>query len=264
MILKGNQRAHGSELAQHLMNVEDNEHVQVHDLRGFLADDLFGAFKETEAISLGTKCQQYLFSLSLSPPKTAKVSVEDFERVIAEIERRLGLNGQPRAIVIHEKSGRRHAHCVWSRIDVASMRAIPLPHFKRRLMDVARELYRKHSWEMPAGFVDPEDRNPNSFDHAEAGQAKRAKRDPAALKALFLACWAGSDSRTSFAAALQANGFSLAQGGRRGFVAVDTLTARPSKRTLQPLASLWIAILSTSRLSEKNQVPSPCLLAQPR
>lgn len=135
MILKGNQRANGRELAMHLLNVYDNEHAVVHDLRGFLSDDLIDAFKETEAISLGTKCQQYLFSLSLNPPMSAKVSVQEFERAIDEIERRLGFTDQPRAVVFHEKNGRRHAHCVWSRIDVDRMRAINLPHFKRRLMD---------------------------------------------------------------------------------------------------------------------------------
>lgn len=221
MILKGNPRANGRELALHLMNVEDNEHAVLHELRGFLADDLVGAFKEVEAISLGTQCQQYLFSLSLNPPKSAKVSVEEFERVIGEIERRLGLVGQPRAIVFHEKKGRRHAHCVWSRIDVGAMKAVRLPHFKRRLMDVARELYLAHGWEMPAGFEQAEDANPNAFDHAEAGQAKRAKRDPEVLKALFQACWAESDSRAAFAAALWEHEFCLARGDRRGFVAVD-------------------------------------------
>jgi len=94
MILKGNQRASGRELALHLLNVEDNEHAVVHELRGFMSDYLIEAFKEIEAISLGTKCQQYLFSLSLNPPKTAKVSIADFEKVIGEVERRMGLSGQ--------------------------------------------------------------------------------------------------------------------------------------------------------------------------
>ena len=46
MILKGNQRAGGAQLAVHLLNADDNEHVTVHGLRGFVADDLNGAFKE--------------------------------------------------------------------------------------------------------------------------------------------------------------------------------------------------------------------------
>ncbi len=221
MILKGNQRANGRELALHLMNVDDNEHAVVHELRGFLTDDLAGAFKEVEAISLGTQCQQYLFSLSLNPPKSAKVSVKEFEKTISEIERRLGPSGLPRAIVFHEKKGRRHAHCVWSRIDVARMRAINLPHFKRRLMDISRELYLEHGWEMPAGLLNTQDRDPLNYSGTEASQAKRAKRDPVALKALFKSCWAASDSRTAFAAALWEKGFCLARGDRRGFVAVD-------------------------------------------
>jgi len=221
MILKGNQRAHGRELALHLMNVDDNEHAVVHELRGFLADDLLGAFKEAEAISLGTKCQQYLFSLSLNPPQSAKVPVDEFEKVIGEIEQRLGLSDLPRAIVFHEKKGRRHAHCVWSRIDVTKMRAINLPHFKRRLMDISRELYLEHSWEMPAGFRDRQDRDPLNYSHSEAGQANRIKRNPDELKKLFKSCWEASDSRVAFAATLWDKGYCLARGNRRGFVAVD-------------------------------------------
>lgn len=117
MILKGNQRANGRELALHLLNVDDNKHCTVHELRGFLADDLIGAFKETEAIALGTKCDQYLFSASFNPPPGKSVAIETFERAIDDLEAKLGLTGQPRAIVFHEKNGRRHAHCVWSRLD---------------------------------------------------------------------------------------------------------------------------------------------------
>jgi len=221
MILKGNQRANGRELALHLMNVEDNEHAVIHELRGFLADGLIDAFKETEAISLGTKCQQYLFSLSLNPPQSAKVSVAEFERVIGEIERRVGLTGQPRAIVFHEKKGRRHAHCVWSRINVDQMRAINLSHYKLRLRDISRELYLQHGWEMPAGLQKAEDRDPLNYSAEEAGQAKRVKRDPADLKKLLKSCWDASDSKPAFANALLEHGLCLARGDRRGFVAVD-------------------------------------------
>jgi hypothetical protein len=65
------------------------------------------------------------------------------------------LDGQPRAIVFHEKEGRRHAHCVWSRIDAQTMTARPLPYFKRKLMEVSRELYLEHGWKLPRGFENP-------------------------------------------------------------------------------------------------------------
>jgi Ti-type conjugative transfer relaxase TraA len=221
MILKGNQRAYGKKLALHLLNVDDNEHVTVHELRGFTADDLIGALDEIEAISYGTKCKQYLFSLSLNPPSSATVSVAVFESTINDIERRLGLSGQPRAIVFHEKKGRRHAHVVWSRIDIDKMKAINLAHTKLRLMDISRELYITFGWDMPEGLIDHRKRDESNYAHDEASQAKRVDHDPAKLKAFFKACWQRSDTLNAFAHALREQGFCLARGDRRGFVAVD-------------------------------------------
>lgn len=114
MIIKASQRGGGQNLAVHLLRTDENEHVELHELRGFTSDVLKGAFKESEAISLGTKCRQYLFSVSFSPPEGERVPVDAFVRSIDKAEEKLGLEGQPRAIIFHEKEGRRHAHCVWS------------------------------------------------------------------------------------------------------------------------------------------------------
>lgn len=221
MILKGSQRGGGQQLAIHLMKTADNEHVEVHELRGFLADDLQGALHEAYAVSRGTRAKQFLFSLSLNPPADARVSIREFEAAIDRVERKLGLEQQPRAVVFHEKDGRRHAHVVWSRIDTDQMRAINLPHFKLKLRDVSRALYLEHGWQMPRGLVDSKERNPLNFTRAEWQQAKRAGQDPTALKAMFQECWAISDSRPAFIQALQARGYYLARGDRRGHVAVD-------------------------------------------
>ena len=221
MILEGNERGNGAELAQHLMNARDNEHVTVHAVDGFIADDLFGAFAEAEAIAGATQCTNYLFSVSLNPPIGAMVKEEEFEAVAARVAKSLGLDGQPFALVFHEKLGRRHAHCVWSRIDMARMKAVPMPHYKRRLVAISRELYIEHGWDIPAGFEDAQKRDPLNFSRQEAGQAKRVKRDAQTLKAMFQKCWQTSDNRSSFAAALWTEGYVLARGDRRGFVAVD-------------------------------------------
>lgn len=221
MILKGSQRSGARQLAVHLLNERDNEHVEVHEIRGFASDDLLSAFREAEAVSRGTRAKQFLFSLSLSPPPREKVSIEQFERAVDAAERKLGLDGQPRAVVFHEKEGRRHAHVVWSRIDVEQMKAINLPHFKRRLQEVSRELYREHGWTMPRGLVASRERDPRNFSRAEWEQAKNAKQDPKALKAMFQQCWAASDSGKAYAQALAARGYTLAAGDRRAVVAVD-------------------------------------------
>ena len=60
MILIGNQRGGAKDLAQHLLK-EENDHVQVHELRGFASGNLAGALTEAYAVSRGTKCKQFLF-----------------------------------------------------------------------------------------------------------------------------------------------------------------------------------------------------------
>ncbi|ARC35986.1 relaxase [Paracoccus yeei] len=221
MILKGSERKNAAELARHLMNARENDHVELHQVRGFLSGDLAGALMEVDAISQGTRCKNFLFSLSLNPPEREAVSVEVFEAAVEMAEQRLGLDGQPRAIVFHEKEGRRHAHAVWSRIDADTMTARNLPFFKQRLTDLSRELYLEHGWDMPCGLLDRALRNPLNFSRAEWQQAKRVQIGPRLLKAGFQDAWKRSDNAESLHAVLEEKGYFLARGDRRSVVALD-------------------------------------------
>lgn len=220
MILKASQRGGGGDLAAHLMKAE-NEHVRIHELRGFVSTNLKGAFQESEAISSGTKCRQHLFSLSLSPPEQEAVPVEVFENAIDRVEAKLGLEGQPRAIVFHEKEGRRHAHAVWSRINADTMTACQMSFFKQKLMSVSRDLYLENGWKMPRGLENAAERNPTNFTLAEWQQAKRQGIDPRWLKGAVQDCWKRSDSLRTFENALKERGFFLATGDKRGLVILD-------------------------------------------
>lgn len=221
MILKGSQRGGGAQLARHLLNALDNDHITVQELRSFMADNLRGAFEEAHAISKGTRCTQFLFSLSLNPPKDAAITVDDLMAAADRAEKALGLEGQPRAVVVHEKEGRRHAHAVWSRIDAETLKAINLPHFKNRLKSLSKELYLDHGWELPQGHKENGWKNPLNFSLAEWQQAKRLDMDPREIKQVMREAWSRSDNQSSFKAALEENGLYLAKGDRRGFVALD-------------------------------------------
>lgn len=221
MILKGSQRGNGDELALHLLKTEDNEHVEIHEIRNLSSETLKDAFYEIESVSNATKCRQYLFSVSLNPPQKETASIEDFENAIKAIENKLSLDNQPRVIVFHEKEGRRHAHCIWSRIDAEEMKAINLPHYKNKLNELSKELFLQHEWELPKGYIDRSFRDPASFTLQEWQQAKRTEQDPRMLKAMFQQAWERSDNPQSYMQALQSYGFVLARGDRRGFVAVD-------------------------------------------
>lgn len=233
------------------MNDVENDHVQLLQLRGFSSSNLAGALKEAYAISRGTKCNKHLFSLSLSPPKNAVLSEAAFEEAVDRAETRLGLDGLSRAIVIHEKEGRRHAHAVWSRIDPEKMTARSLPFFKRKLSELSRELYLANGWPLPAGFIDREQKAKLDFTLPEFLKAKKNGYDPRDLHADVGACWERSSDRRSFMTALEHEGFSLAKGGRRGFVIVDHEGEIHSLTRLLPACSSQIK----HRLGSSDTLP---------
>lgn len=222
MILQGNQRGGAKNLALHLLK-EENDHVELHELRGFVSNDLVTALNEAYFISKATKAKQFLFSLSLNPPTNENVSTKTFENAIERVEKKLGLVNQPRAIVFHEKENRRHAHVAWSRIynNGHKLKAVQMSHSKLKLMDVSRELYIENNWQMPKGMMNAQECNPKNFTHQQWQQAKRIGKDPRAIKQVFQECWAISDGKSTFANALKSRGFILAKGDRRGFVALD-------------------------------------------
>jgi hypothetical protein len=220
MILKASERGGAKQLAAHLLNTQDNEHIHVHEVRGFVSDDVTGAFKESYAVSQGTRCKNHLFSLSLSPPQHEHVPTEIFENTLERIEQRTGLTGHPRVVVFHEKDGRRHAHCVWSRIDAETMTAKNLSHYKNKLQAISREIHHEQNWKLPNGLIRGESGDPKNYTLAQWQQCKRMGRDARDLKGMMQDCWAASDSPTAFASALKERGLILAKGDRRGHVAV--------------------------------------------
>ena len=224
MILKGSQRGGASNLAAHLMNIRENDHVDVAEIRGLAGNNLKSAFLEIEATSHGTKATQPFFSVSFNPPEGADISRADFARSFAAVEEKMGLTDQPRAVVFHEKQGREHAHVIWSRIDTEQMRAINLPHSKLKLRDVSRDLHREFGLELPKGLQAEKhwykDSDPLNFKQAEWQQAKRLSEDPRDLKKIIGQAYEYADSATAFNAALENHAMQLARGDRRGFVVV--------------------------------------------
>ena len=223
MIIKGSQRSGAQQLATHLLKTEENEHVEIHEVRGFYTTnkDIHDALHEIKTLSSATNCKQFMFSVSLNPPQKEQAPIEYFDHAIEEIENQLNLKEQPRIIIFHEKEGRRHAHCVWSRIDHQEMKAINLPHYKNRLNEISKDLFLKHDWQLPKGYINRQYSNPLNFTLQEWQQAKRANEDTRVLKSLMKQAWEKSDNKASFIHALNEHGFKLARGDRRSFVAVD-------------------------------------------
>jgi len=223
MILKGNQRANAADLAIHLMNGFDNETVEIAQVRGTIAADLYGAFAEFEAYAAGTKAKQPLYSLSINP--SAPLTRDQYMEAIGMIEQRLGLTNQPRAVVFHIKHGREHCHVVWSRIDTQRLRAIPMSHDHTRLMDLACDLARRYGLTLADGLKAWDEKRRKIEDRLDPTLGEKAQADgtgitPEQRRADITACYERSDTGAAFIAALEEKGYVLARGDRRSFILV--------------------------------------------
>ena len=222
MIIVANQRGGSGMLAKHLLS-DENDHVEVHQLDGVIADDLNGALQEMYAASRATKCKKFMFSVSLSPPTESDCTDKDFEDAIKRIEDKLNLQGQAKAVVFHEKGNRpRHCHCVWSRINTDEMKAIKLNYYKKNVNTLSKDLFIEHGWTLPDGFKEGFSRDIRNHNLAEWQQAKRHDLSAKQIKARIHYCWKQSDNEKSFKSALEQEGFFLARGDRKNVhVAVD-------------------------------------------
>jgi hypothetical protein len=238
VILQGNIRANGAELAKHLLNDRQpdpyqesfrpfrvgNERVELAELRGFVATDLAGAFGEVEAIATGTRCTKPLYSLSINPSQP--MNRDQYARAVDRIEEKLGLTDQARAVVFHVKNGREHCHVVWSRIDHEQMKARHMEFDHQKLREVARELVREFGHDMPKHLG--EDRGTDRFKEgfqqatlASLSQEARSGISPEERRTAITEAYQQSDNAGAFRAALVERGYTLAQGDKRGLVVVD-------------------------------------------
>ena len=227
MIPKGNQRGGGQHLATHLLNAFDNERIDVAEVRGSVAPDLHGAFAEWRAEAQATNCRKYLYSMSANPDhRQGPFKRDDYIDFIDRAEKKLGLSGQPRAVVFHEKNGREHCHVVWSRIDTDKMTAVQMSHDRQKLRTVAQEYARDHSITLPEAMT--KNRGPERFkdrakreSHQEKQQQERTGVSKADRRKTITDTWRSSDSPEAFVKALESRGYYLARGDRRAYVVVD-------------------------------------------
>ena len=226
MILKGGSRGAPKQLAYHLQRVDTNERVVILELKGALSDTLEGAFYDWQTMSEGTRGKKGLYHLNIDPHERYEMTPVQWARCVEVAEEELKLQGQPRAVVMHEKHGRQHIHVVWCRTDfekcilkrdnnnyLAHERAskklelefghepVPGKHAKRN---------REKQAEFPRA----------KFNHAEWQQAERGAFDAAERKQLIQVLQAAAANGQEFKTALEGAGFVLAQGDR-GYLVVD-------------------------------------------
>jgi Relaxase/Mobilisation nuclease domain len=224
IIINGASRRAGGWWAKHLENEATNERVEVVEIVGLSAATLPDAFREMHALSRGTKCDNYFYQANINPRADEKLTPEQWQKAVDTLEKNLGLTGQPRFVIEHEKEGRTHRHVVWSRIDTERMVAIPdsltaaIHERTSRELEIRFDLERGRSILVPDREFDRPDRRPKKH---ETIRALDGGLDPQTVKAEVSALWRSADNAQSFKAALEERGYILARGDRRDFVIID-------------------------------------------
>ena len=227
MVIKGNSVKGAVALAKHLGRLDTNERRNtVLELKGVAAEDLRGALREMEAVASGNpNCEKPLYHASINSRAEERMTEEQKLKAVDRLEKELGLTGQARAIVVHEKNdGREHTHIVWARVRSDDLRVISDSHNYRSHELVARELEREFGHQRVQGVHVERDgaprpeRTPN---HREHQQAERTGIKPKEARDQLTQLWRSTDSAESFKAALEDRGWILARGDRRDFVAIN-------------------------------------------
>jgi hypothetical protein len=221
MIAKGNLHAHGAKLAAYLTDEKKGDRAELAELRGFAADNIRDAFIDVEIQSKATRCAKPFFHAYVRLPAHEHLTPEQWQVAAGRIEKRLGFDGQPRAIAFHYKEdGGTHMHVVWSCIDLETMKAIDPGLYKNRLKELCRELEREFGLTVVRSDRDPEQKT-RAAGRNEFEQSRRLDTDLKVIRETIRACWDRSDNGRAFEAALEERGLILARGDRRDFVVID-------------------------------------------
>ena len=226
MIIKGGSRAGPEQLAKHLQRRDTNEMVDILELQS-AAPNLEEALRDWQTLSEGTRGTKGLYHVNIDPAAEYSMTPDQWRHCVEVLEKELGFEGQPRAVVMHQKHGRQHLHVVWARTDIDTMtlRSDSMNYPAHERASKALELEFGH--ELVPGKHAKRDREkqpefPNAaVNHAEWQQAERTGINPADRKDQITALKQASDSPQAFMRALEEQGYLLAKGERRDFVLVD-------------------------------------------
>ena len=224
MIIKGGSRSNRKFFARHLLNAKDNERVRVVEFKGFARENVDEAFRDMEASAKGTRCQNYFYHADLSPREDEHLTDEQWAGAVDTLEKNLGLDGQARFVIEHEKNGRVHRHVVWSRIDADTMKARSDSLTYQKHEQAAREIEKDCGLKPVASVLVKDREGPRPERRAKDYEGFRGSQTglkPDDVKKRVTALWHESDTGAAFKTALRENGYILCQGDRRDFCIVD-------------------------------------------
>jgi hypothetical protein len=225
MIINGGSRSNGAFFAAHLANAEHNERVTLCEFRNLAARTISDAFREIQAVALGTRCENYFYHANINPRAEEELTDEEWRIAVGTLDAALGLSGHARFVVEHRKAGRTHRHAIWSRINVKTMTAVKMTDDYAKHQAVARQL------ELCLGLK-PErsvlrdghesgtrpSRRPKTW---ESFRGQKSGISPSQMKENVTRLYLGSSGAGEFASRLSQHGCTLVRGSTSGYCIRD-------------------------------------------
>jgi len=197
MVVSGDPRGNGNQLAHYLITMGENTHIHVLEVDGRLhpTDEyLLQTMKNMSFVSELAKGPKGFHHCEISPNPTngedRRMSVDDWLQAADILGQELGLENQRRVIVLHDKKNRLHAHVVWERYDHTQGKMIS-DSFSRLAQDRARIKMEQ------------------VFNHTPTPYRNKARPE---LKTAMTNIWNQTKTGAEFIKAVQDNGYMLAEG----------------------------------------------------
>lgn len=225
MFAKGNLHGDGGKLIDYIMSAGPGENVEFGGSRGFdfFSEDPREAARLMQRMAqVITNAEKPWFHTQTRLPADERLTLNRWEEVVDREEKRLGFTGLPRLWTFHIKpNGERHLHVAWYRVDVETERTIDPGLFKLRLKDLCRTMERDFGLREITNSRKPSD-IAKSANRNEVEESRRLGTDVREIRAAILDNLQRADSGKAFKAALEAQGFELANGDRRNvFMVID-------------------------------------------
>ncbi len=218
-IMAGGSRSNARYFNWHLQRTDGGQTVEIRDVVGLMGDTMRGWFDQIEAMALGGNTTNTFYHFNLNPREGEAFTPEQEKIAVATALKNLGLEDQPYFVVKHGgKDGRPdHYHCVALRVDLDTGKAISDSNNYATHMRTADELEKLFAHERTERGRGPDGPNPKNY---EVQRGLETGIDPVDVGDLFKQLWRTADTGKALAAAIEDQGFVLAN-GTRGYVALD-------------------------------------------
>jgi hypothetical protein len=194
------------------------------------AAKLIEGFRDWQVLTEGTKQgRDGLYHAEISPEGryADTMTPEQWKRAADILGEELGLQGQPRAVVLHGGTdGRKHLHVVWARTDIEEMKLVSDSYNYVAHEKASQRMELEFGQEFVPGKHAKRDRDKQpefprqDFDFAEAQISDRSPLGVGERKEEIRTLLAAAANGLEFRKGLEKAGYVLAQ-GERGYVVVD-------------------------------------------